>query len=126
VNRARPVGGYGALVPAGWAAYNGLWLAILAGLGGSALTLWLYGGAVALTELFAGAVVVSGWRHPVEPRRYRLAARGEAALCGALGVAFGGLGAVFGAWFFPLAAVLLVLAGVFAALEVRDRRRPAA
>jgi peptidoglycan/LPS O-acetylase OafA/YrhL len=116
----------GALVPAGWAAYNGLWLALLAGLGGNATVLWLYGGATAIAELFAGAVVISGWRHPLEPRRHLLARHGEASLLGALGVAFAGLGVVFGAWFYPMAAVLLAFAVSLAAMDVRDRHRPPA
>lgn len=125
VDRRPALGRYGAVVPAGWAAYNGMWLAVLAGFGGSALVLWLYGGAIALTALFAAAVVASGWRHPVEPRRYRVPGRGEAALSGAAGVAFVGLGVVYGAWFYPIGGVLVAFTAVLAALEVRERHRPA-
>lgn len=115
----------GALVPAGWAAYNGLGLAILAGFGGHAIELWLYGGGCALTVLFAGALRVSRLRHPGEPGPKPLPTRGDAGLFGALGVTFLGLAVVYGAWFYPLAVVLIVLSLALVRLDLRNRRGPA-
>ncbi len=109
----------GAIVPAGWAAFNGALLAILAGFGGSANPLWLYGASVALTEFFAGAVLLSEWRHPAG-RTYQVPARGETALLAGVGLSLVALGVTFGAWFFPMAAVSLWLSLRF---ELKDRRR---
>jgi hypothetical protein len=113
----------GAIVPAGWATYNGVWLITLSAFGGSAVVLWLYGGAIALTALFAMAVVLSQWRHPLESRRYQVPLRAEASIIGAGGICFVGLGFAFGAWLFPVGGILIVWAALVARLDVADRHR---
>lgn len=107
----------GALVPIGWAGYNAVWLAVEGGMdvsrrGGVGVDwpIWLYSGAIAVTVLFAFFVTMSRWRHPVEPRQRDISLRGDAGLCGALGVLFGGLAVVFGSWWAPFALVMLVMA----------------
>lgn len=114
----------GAIVPAGWAAYNGLLLAVLAGFGGNDTAMWVYAGAVALVEAFAAAVVFSRWRHPTIPRQVRLPIRGEASIFGGLGAALAGLGVVFGSWFYPVAAVVLAVAVYLAVTGLKNRPQP--
>lgn len=112
------------MVPAGWAAYNGLLLAVLAGMGGPATALWLYGGSVALMEAFAAAILLSRWRHPLRPERIRMPIRGEVGIFGALGVLFVGFGVVYGSWFYPMAAVLLAVTAYLAVTGLKNRPRP--
>lgn len=114
----------GALVAIGWACYNALWLTVLAGMGGTARALLIFAGAIAITVLFAFAITVSRWRHPVEPRQHPVSLRGDAGLCGALGVCFGGLAVVFGTWWAPLALVMLVM-GVWLAVKDASARHRA-
>jgi hypothetical protein len=107
----------GALVPAGWAAYNAVWLAVMGGLdigrrGGAGVDwpIWVFSGSIAITILFAFLVVFSRWRHPLEPRQRPVSLRGDASLCGAMGIMFAGLAAVFGSWWGPFSAVMVVMA----------------
>ncbi len=74
------------------------------------MALYLYAGAVALTMLFAAAISISRWRHPIEPRQRPVSTRGDAAICGALGVMFGGMASFFGAWWAPFSLVMFVMA----------------
>ncbi len=120
----------GALVPAGWAAYNAIWLATEGGLdigrkGGVGVNwpIWLYSGSIAVTVLFAFFIVVSRWRHPLEPRQRPVSLRGDAGLCGAMGVAFGGLAVVFGSWWAPFSLVMLVMAIWLAVKDASARHR---
>lgn len=113
----------GALVPALWALYNGMWLLLLAIFGGSAVILWLYGGAMAIVEGIAAMMVVSGWRHPLAERSYQVPARGEVGILAASGCLLVGLGFVFGSWFFPLGGVTLFLAVIQIGKDIRTRRR---
>lgn len=120
----------GALVPAGWALYNGMWMAVEGGFDASARTgvgstwpLYLYGGAIAIVFVFAALVTMSRWRHPLEPRTHPFAPRGDAALYGALGAFFGGIAVVWGMWWMPLCGVSLALATWMAVKDLRDVRR---
>ena len=122
----------GVLIPIGWAAYNAVWLAVEGGLdanrnGGVGVTwpIWLYSGAIALTVLFAFFVVVARWRYPLGASRRAVSLRGEAGLCGALGIMFTGLAVIFGSWWVPFAGVMAVMAIWLAVQDARDRRRRA-
>ncbi|HZU80964.1 MAG TPA: hypothetical protein VE991_13685 [Acidimicrobiales bacterium] len=92
----------GPAVVLAWGLVNAALLLILAGFGGSAMELWLYGGACGLVGLFAAAAFVSSRRHPLPVRRYRVVPETEAAAALAVACAFGGLTLVFGLWFVPL------------------------
>lgn len=116
----------GAIVPAGWALYNGMWFCVMAGFGGNADMMWLYGGSIALTELFAGAVSMSKFLHPGDVRHYVLPTRGEAGLLGAVALLFAAVAIAFGIWFWPLCAVSLVLAGWAVVRDHLERHRSSA
>ena len=99
----------GAMVPIGWAAYNGMWMGVLAGFGThNAEIVWLYFGSGVIISAFGMAVYVSKLRHPIDPTRHRIPLRSDAGLVGAFGIAFIGLGVVFGAWWYPFATVFIV------------------
>lgn len=107
----------GAVVPVGWGLYNAVWLGVETGFDvirpagvGTTWPLYLYAGAIALTMLFGASITISRWRHPVEPRQRAVSTRGDAAICGALGVLFGGLATFFGSWWAPFSLVMFVVA----------------
>lgn len=123
----------GALVPAGWAAYNAVWLAVQGGLdagrhGGPGVDwpIWVYAGAIAITTLFTFFLLVSRWRSPLGATHHHVSLRGDAGLCGALGVTFAGLAVVYGSWWVPLAGVMVVMAVWLAVKDAAVRRRRAA
>lgn len=99
----------GVMIPIGWALYNlGLWVAIGFGFGThNAQVLWLYFSAMCVLLLFAMLMYVNKLRNPIDPTRRRLPLRADAGLVGAFGVAFVGLGIIFGAWWYPFATVFL-------------------
>ncbi|MGH8981230.1 MAG: hypothetical protein ACRDWE_09460 [Acidimicrobiales bacterium] len=109
----------GAIVPVGWGIYNAVWLAVETGFDvgrtsgtavGTTWPLYLYGGAVGLTMLFAASITISRWRHPVEPRQRSVSTRGDAAIVAGLGILFGGLAVIFGSWWAPFSLAMFVLA----------------
>jgi hypothetical protein len=111
----------GAVVPAGWGVYNGLWLVVMAGMGGTAVNLWLYAGAVTITMLFACCLVLSRWRHQLEASRFPVGLRGEASGIAAGGIAIVGLGFVFGAWFFPLGGAFVLWGAALVLMDSKSR-----
>lgn len=113
----------GALVPAGWGAYNGVWLVVEAGFGAEALPLWLYAAAITLVELAAIAVLLAAFRHPFGTRPYEVPTRGELSLLTAVGVVLVGLGAAYGAWFYPIGSVTLAWAFWLLSRDLVLRRR---
>lgn len=99
----------GPMVLFGWAIYNlGLWVAIGFGFGThNAQVLWLYFASMVVLMLFGVAMYVHKVRNPIDPTRRRLPLRAEAGVLAAFGIAFVGLGIIFGAWWYPFAAVFL-------------------
>lgn len=87
----------GPLVVAGWGALNALLTALLAGMGGTAVPLTIYGAAVILVELVAAAAALSRRWRPAGPAR-RAPPGGATALLLAIGAAVAGLGLAFGWW----------------------------
>lgn len=113
----------GAMVPIGWAAYNGMWMGVLAGFGThNAEIVWLYFAAGAIISGFGMAIYVSKLRHPIDPVRHRLPLRSDAGLVGALGIAFIGIGVIFGAWWYPFATIFVVEAIWLAAKDFVNLR----
>lgn len=120
----------GAIVPVGWGLYNAVWLFVESGFDGVRKTyigttwpLYLYAGAVSITMLFAAAITISRWRHPVEPRQRAVSTRGDAAICGALGIMFGGLVPIFGLWWVPFSLAMLVIAIWLVVKDASTRHR---
>jgi hypothetical protein len=120
----------GALVPAGWALINAVWLWVQTGFDaggrpavGNSLPLYIYSGSIGITMLLAGFIVLSGWRHTAEARQHALSRRGDIAIYAALGVFFSGMAVVFGAWWVPIGGPLLVLALWLLLREARFRAR---
>jgi hypothetical protein len=109
-------------VVAGWGALNGLLLAVLGVYGESTLVFWLWGGAVAVLEVAALAVLASSRRGPEQHTRYRVPrGGGGAVLVAALGTVLAGLGFVYGWW---LLGVALPALGLAAGLAARGTRTP--
>ncbi|MBO0713179.1 MAG: hypothetical protein J2O39_00310 [Acidimicrobiales bacterium] len=108
------------LVVAGWGAFNTALLVILAGYGGEAMVLWLYGGAVGLTMLFAAGVAASALRRPARLRPRLLPNHGEVGLVTAGGLLAVGLGLTFGPWFYPVAVGFLFFAALGAFRDWRS------
>lgn len=99
-----------ASVPALWGLYNGCWLVVLAAMGGSAVDLYLYGGAVALIELFGGWIVLWGRLFPLQEKGTSpIPIRNDLAILGATAVLFAGMAPVFGMWFLPMLGATVVL-----------------
>lgn len=117
------LGKNGAVVPAGWAAYNGVWVVILAAFGASALPLWLYGGAVALTEAAAAGVLLAHWRVLERHGRYVLDAGSPAPVIAAIGLALLALGPSLGPWLYPPGGVTVTWAALLVVRDARWRRR---
>ena len=114
----------GAMVPIGWAAYNGMWMAILAGFGThNAEIVWLYVAAGAIISGFGMAMFTSKVRHPIDPTRRRVPLRGDAGIIGAFGIAFVGIGVIFGAWWYPFAGIFGVEAIWLAVKDYLQLRR---
>jgi hypothetical protein len=103
--------GPAALVVAIWGAANGLLTALLAGMGGTAVVLWIYGGAVSLTELVAAAAFIAGRLRPTGPPP-RQPLGGGTALLFALGAALSGFGLAFGWWILLVAVPVFLLAAI--------------
>jgi len=120
----------GAIVPVGWGFYNAVWLFVETGFDGvrkadigTTWPLYLYAGAVALTMLFAAAITISRWRHPIEPRQHQVSTRGDAAICGAFGIMFGGMASFFGSWWAPFSLVMFVMALWLLIKDASERHR---
>lgn len=111
-------GGAAAKVPALWAVFNGVLMSVAGALGAKPFILYLYGGAIALTLLFSGAVLLSERSHPVAPRQYAIRGGSGAVLWFALTCAFGSLAAGYGAWFFPICGATLLL-GIYSMVAGR-------
>lgn len=112
--------GASAKVPALWALFNGVLMGVAGALGAKPTILYLYGGAIAITELYAAAVFVSERAHPLGPRQYAVRGSTGAALWLALTCAFGALAGGYGLWFAPLAGATLIIT---AYVMVAGRRR---
>lgn len=120
----------GAIIPAGWALMNAAWLWVDTGFevgrpGGVGTTwpLYLASGAVAITILLAGMAAMSGLRHPADRRVLQVSRRGDVGIYAALGVAFGGMAAIFGLWWLPFAIVSVLLALFILVRDARIRSR---
>jgi hypothetical protein len=92
----------GAIVPIGWGAYNAFFLIIMGGFGGRSFPLGLLIGGIVVIELFGLAVYLVGWRYPLEVRPFRLHGYGGTAAFAVWGFLLGGLGIIFGSWFWYL------------------------
>jgi hypothetical protein len=111
-------------VVAGWGCLNGLLLAVLALYGEDPLTYWLWGAVVLLLELAALAVLVSSRTGPDQHVRYRVPARGAAAVPLVAGTALlVGLSFVYGRWLLSLAVPLLAVAVAVAVRGTTPRER---
>ena len=106
-------------VVAGWGLANGLLVALLAGMGGSAVVIAIYGCAVALIGVIAVAVVISRRRRASRPRTADPPA--ASALLVATAALLAALGLAFGWWTAFLAVPLLVAAVIYEGYEYRKR-----
>lgn len=114
----------GAMIPVGWAAYNGVWMAVLGGFGThNAEIVWLYVASGAIITSFGLAVFLHKVRHPIDPTLRRLPLRADAGICAAFGIAFIGIGVIFGAWWYPFATIFLVEAIWLVVKDYRLYRR---
>lgn len=113
------------LVVASWGGINSALLVTLAGYGGSAMALWLYGGAVGLTMLFAAGVAASVVHRPTRVRPRLMPNHGEVGILSAGGVLAIGLALTFGPWFYPIAVGFLFFAALGAFRDWRLTSRPA-
>lgn len=107
------------MVVAGWGAANGLLTALLAGMGGSAVVVAIYGAAVFLVEVVAVAVLLSRRRRPSGLPALNPPV-GSAVLLAAA-VTLAGLGLPFGWWLTILAIPMFVAAAVYETYEYRRR-----
>ena len=107
------------VVVAGWGAANGLLTALLAGMGGSAVVVGIYGGAVTLIEVIAVSVLISRRRRASAPRTADPPA--ASAILVAAAALLAGIGLAFGWWTALLALPLLVAAVIYEGYEYRKR-----
>lgn len=120
----------GAIIPAGWALMNTVWLSVDSGFQavrppgvGTTWPLYLSSGAVAITFLLAGCATISGLRHPADRRVLRVSRRGDMGIYAALGVLFSGMTVIFGLWWLPFAIVAVLLACFILVRDARIRAR---
>ena len=120
----------GAIIPAGWALMNAVWLWVDSGFDavrptgvGTTWPLYLSSSAVAITMLLAGCAMVSGWRHPADRRVLEVSRRGDMGIYAALGMMFTGLTVIYGLWWLPFAIVSVVLALFILVRDARIRAR---
>lgn len=103
------------LVVAGWGAFNGVLLAVLAVYGEQGLVYWLWGGVVVLVGVAALLVLRSSHREPEQHTRYRVPRGGGPAVPpAALGITLAVLSLAYGPWMLSLAAPPLIVAAVLA------------
>jgi uncharacterized membrane protein len=107
------------LVVAGWGGAIGLLTALLAGMGGSAVVVGIFGGAVAITEVMAVSVLMSRRRRPARPPGLDPPTAGAFMVAAAAFLAL--IGLAFGFWTALLAIPLLVGAVIYEAYVYRKR-----
>lgn len=112
----------GAIVPALWAAYNGMFLAILGGMGGTEIPLLLYGGSITIMEIIGIVIIMARWHSPATGQRYRLPSRGEAGIVGALALTLLALAEALGPWLYPPGGVTLCWAVMIAYKDHQVRK----
>lgn len=120
----------GAIIPAGWALMNAVWLWVAVGFqvvrpGGVGTTwpLYLSSGAIAITILVAGCAAISGLRHPADRRVLQVSRRGDMGIYAAMGMGFAGLTVIYGLWWLPFAIVSVLLAMFILVRDARIRAR---
>lgn len=109
------------LVVAGWGGAIGLLTALLAGMGGSAVVVGIFGGAVAITEVMAVSVLISRRRRRTPPPGLDPPAAGAIMIAAAALLAW--IGLAFGFWTALLAIPLLIGAVIYEAYVYRKRGR---
>lgn len=110
------------LVVAGWGVINGVWVALLAGMGEGSVALEMYGSAVGLVMIIAGIVLVSrrrSRRREAGRRPWRRAPHGDSILIAGAGVALAAFLALWVRW----AALIAIPPLIAAALRELTLRR---
>lgn len=112
------------LVVAGWGAANAVLAAMLAGFGGSAIPMVIYGASVILVGLIAAWVLLAGRRARARPAKHGPSQPADTATPAliALGAGIAGASLAFGWWLMLVSAVVFLAAILNAAVAIHRRR----